>query len=419
MKIKRLFCMLVAVIAFESSTAQILNPASVLRDKVIDKANQGIEKAADDIVNGNIGKNKPKDSSNEPIQNDSQSSNTDSSPQSKKEEAIPVTLQSYSKYDFIPGEKVVFFEDFSSGNIGDFPVSWNTNGSGEVVNNNIFSGKWLSFNNYNNFVWSEATWNVPQNYTIEFDILFPEDGSANIGLIERPKPSENLEVYNSKNAFWLTNQGHSELDLGFTYEAINNEVRTLTGTSSTDETVRFNKLLHIACWITGQRIRVYVLQKKILDLPRAIEDTATRYNSIAFNGNLLISNIRVAAGLGDARSKLIKEGKLVSYGIYFDTNKDVLKPESYGALKAIADALKESPQVRINIVGHTDTDGKVDDNLALSKRRAAAVKAELVKTFGITADRIEIDGKGQTQPIAPNDNPSNKALNRRVEFIKI
>jgi outer membrane protein OmpA-like peptidoglycan-associated protein len=109
----------------------------------------------------------------------------------------------------------------------------------------------------------------------------------------------------------------------------------------------------------------------------------------------------------------------VSYGIYFDVNKDVVRPESYGTLKGIVDVMKENPEVRIKIVGHTDSDGSDAANLDLSKRRGAAVKNELVKSFSIDASRLESDGLGKTQPVAPNDTPVNKALNRRVEFIKL
>jgi outer membrane protein OmpA-like peptidoglycan-associated protein len=133
----------------------------------------------------------------------------------------------------------------------------------------------------------------------------------------------------------------------------------------------------------------------------------------------MVTNFRIAAGMPDMRSKLITEGKLVSYGIYFDVNKDVVKPESYGTLKGIADVLKENPTVRVKIVGHTDSDGADAANLDLSKRRGASVKEELVKNFGIDASRLESDGLGETKPVAPNDTPSNKALNRRVEFIKL
>jgi outer membrane protein OmpA-like peptidoglycan-associated protein len=133
----------------------------------------------------------------------------------------------------------------------------------------------------------------------------------------------------------------------------------------------------------------------------------------------MVSNIRSAVGNPDMRNKLLTEGKLVSYGIYFDVNKDLVKPESYGTLKQIAAVLTENPDVKIKIVGHTDSDGADAANLDLSKRRAASVKDELVKSFAIDGSRIETDGKGETVPIAANDTPANKALNRRVEFIKM
>ena len=136
-------------------------------------------------------------------------------------------------------------------------------------------------------------------------------------------------------------------------------------------------------------------------------------------GAAMVSNIRIAVGNPDMRNKLLTEGKLVSYGIYFDVNKDVVKPESYGTLKMIATVLKKILMFGVKIVGHTDSDGADAANLDLSKRRGASVKDELVKSFGIDASRIESDGKGETVPIATNDTPANKALNRRVEFIKL
>jgi outer membrane protein OmpA-like peptidoglycan-associated protein len=113
------------------------------------------------------------------------------------------------------------------------------------------------------------------------------------------------------------------------------------------------------------------------------------------------------------------EGRLVTYGIYFDVNKDVVKPESYGTLKVIAGILNEVPDVKIKIFGHTDSDGDDAKNMDLSKRRATSVKNELIKSFGVKANQLETDGLGETKPIAPNDTPVNKALNRRVEFIKL
>ena len=99
-------------------------------------------------------------------------------------------------------------------------------------------------------------------------------------------------------------------------------------------------------------------------------------------------------------------------------NSDRIKPESYGSLKEIAGVLTESKDLKVQIVGHTDSDGEDAANLDLSKRRAASVKTALSKEFAIDAARMDTDGKGESQPIDSNSTSSGKANNRRVEFIK-
>ena len=115
---------------------------------------------------------------------------------------------------------------------------------------------------------------------------------------------------------------------------------------------------------------------------------------------------------------ILAEGKWVRHGILFDVNSDRIKPESYGTLKELAGVLTESGDVKVVIVGHTDSDGDDAANMDLSKRRAASVKSALVSEFKIDAGRLETDGKGESQPIDKNDTPAGKANNRRVEFIK-
>ena len=181
-----------------------------------------------------------------------------------------------------------------------------------------------------------------------------------------------------------------------------------------------NQKYHISIWVQKSRLRLYMNETKLFDLPKAFPSASIKMDRIRFEeGAAMVSNVRVAAGLPDMRNKLITEGKLVTYGIYFDVNKDVVKPESYGTLKEIAAILNEVADVKVKIAGHTDSDGDDANNMDLSKRRAASVKAELVKNFGVNGDRLVTDGFGESQPVAPNDIPVNKALNRRVEFIKL
>jgi OmpA-OmpF porin, OOP family len=159
-------------------------------------------------------------------------------------------------------------------------------------------------------------------------------------------------------------------------------------------------------------------------LPKAFE-TGKNYNFLGFRtdeyyvkeNRYYISNIRLAVGAADTRNKLISEGKFVTTGILFDVNSEKIKPESYGTIKQIADVLNETPDLKVKIIGHTDSDGDDAKNLDLSKRRAAAVKSVFESEFGINGSRIETDGKGETQPAAPNTTTEGKANNRRVEFI--
>jgi len=116
---------------------------------------------------------------------------------------------------------------------------------------------------------------------------------------------------------------------------------------------------------------------------------------------------------------MLAEGKLVTYGIHFDTGSDVVLPESAPVLRQVAAYLESKPDVKLRITGHTDNVGKSPANLDLSKRRAASVANTLSSQFGIAADRFQADGKGDGQPLSSNAKPEGRAMNRRVEFSKI
>jgi OmpA-OmpF porin, OOP family len=331
-------------------------------------------------------------------------------------------FQTYSKYDFTPGEKVIFYDDFSEAAVGDFPASWNTNASGEVVTTNLFPGTWFKMTGDGSVALDEGI-KLPDNYTIEFDVIPHPSG----------KDFENLDfgfyLYSAANPKDLKEGGAVPGKVGIklqfgsqtTYSAYNEDGYTLEGADD-QAILKADTRYRLSFWVQKTRLRVYLDQVKVFDLPKVMTP-GYQYNMMRFEvwdaGEPMITNFRVATGLPDMRNKLLTEGKLVSYGMYFDVNRDVVKPESYGTLKQIADILKENPALRIRIVGYTDSDGTDAANLDLSKRRAAAVKNSLVKDFGIDAGRLESEGMGESNPVAPNDSPVNKALNRRVEFIKL
>jgi outer membrane protein OmpA-like peptidoglycan-associated protein len=110
--------------------------------------------------------------------------------------------------------------------------------------------------------------------------------------------------------------------------------------------------------------------------------------------------------------------RAVTYGIYFDFNKDTIKPESEKVLKEIVQAMTDNPTWKLTVEGHTDNIGGDAYNLDLSKRRAAAVKEALVTRYHIAADRLTTDGYGASRPVETNDTLEGRARNRRVELAR-
>jgi outer membrane protein OmpA-like peptidoglycan-associated protein len=184
-----------------------------------------------------------------------------------------------------------------------------------------------------------------------------------------------------------------------------------------------NNFVKISVWRQEGRLRVYANEDKLLDIPRFFSETSIYdfafFRSFFGECEVYITNIRYAVAGADNRNKLITEGRFVTNGILFDTNSDNIKPESGPVLKEIATTLQENPKVRVKIIGHTDSDGSDGANLVLSQKRAIAVKTALSSFYGIDASRIETDGKGESVPLNKNANASEKAQNRRVEFIKL
>lgn len=117
-------------------------------------------------------------------------------------------------------------------------------------------------------------------------------------------------------------------------------------------------------------------------------------------------------------SGLEREGHMAIYGILFDSDKAVLKPESKAALEAVAATLRKAATLKLYVIGHTDSAGPLDRNLDLSRRRATAVVNELVAVYKIAPERLKADGAGPYAPVASNRSEPGRAKNRRVELVE-
>lgn len=145
------------------------------------------------------------------------------------------------------------------------------------------------------------------------------------------------------------------------------------------------------------------------------------YGNRAYRLDIVEKEAMTQQVVADAKALLAdldRAGHAVLHGIFFDTDKAVVKPESEAALAEIARLLTDKPEITAFIVGHTDMSGGLDHNIDLSKRRAVAVAEALVTGHGIAADRLTPRGVGPLAPVASNDDESGRALNRRVELVK-
>ena len=349
------------------------------------------------------------------------------------------TVKSFSRFDFVPGEKVIYAEDFAQDAIGELPLTWNASGKGEVMTIEGKGGKWLrAFENTMYLSGNRKPFG--ENYTIEFDLMFYFEPKAKGYLLTQWKagifssgkldPADNSFLREQSEInhtlFTINNSSNG----GAVLESRARRAQTFHSNRMElgDRTGSFNKVEHYAIQVQKTRFRLWINERKVFDIPRAMNVPDTM-NQLAFflegsnyqedEVGLFISNIKIATGLPDTRHKLIDEGKFSTTGILFDVAAATIKPESGGVIKEIGTLLNEHKDVKLKIVGHTDSDGADVANLELSKKRSEAVKAALVKEFNIDESRLQTDGKGEAVPVGDNKTKEGKAQNRRVEFIKL
>lgn len=413
-----------------------------IKEKVEQKANEKTDEAIDkgaEVIEKKATEKKQDEGEDEVQKTEQKTEKSVASGNEEKQKAAEEGLKSFSKYDFVPGEKVLFYEDFSQDNVGDFPAKWNTNATGEVVTINKYPGKWLKAKNACLYV-PDFPKPFPENYTIEFDMIFNGTtegsylGNVNFMLIASANSDEYLKHPYTHHGVSPVNAAievalSNDVASRFTASCVNNDSEPVNTDLSNDILKgKYGKIVRVSISAQKQRFRVWVDGRKIYDLPKFLYPATYDIFKIGLwyfddqnpdTYEVLFSNLRFAVGLPDMRNKLLTDGRLVTHGINFDVNSDKIKPESYGTLKEIASVLKDNPTVKVKIVGHTDSDGQDAANMELSKKRSAAVKNALAAEFGIDTSRMDTDGKGESEPIADNNTIEGKANNRRVEFIKL
>ena len=333
--------------------------------------------------------------------------------------------QAYSKYDFVPGDKVIFFDDFSDTDVGEFPRKWHLKGP-QYENNTVevveYQGKRFlrsvpgnqGQQNATQYLRLNQKGDLPEKFTIEFDAILA--------------PLEAEGVNNTYYMVLMYDKDDKQLHLigGDMSPGVlelsgkqNRSMNTQTEAGKSD-----GKLHHVAVSVNGTFVKAYIDNVRVINDPDGAKRPITQVGlSMGMTGEsrsekIMFTNFRLAEGGKDIKSALATDGKIVTHGILFDTGKDVIKPESLPTLKMILGVLNDDPGLKFSIEGHTDNQGSKSINQPLSEKRASAVKAWLIDK-GIDVGRLTTKGLGDTKPLSSNDTAEGRANNRRVEFVRM
>ena len=301
----------------------------------------------------------------------------------------------WANYDFVPGDRIIFFEDFKNDNVGDFPRRFEFKGGNmEVVE--WQGGRYLRATGEGRFV-IPLPEILPDRFTIEFDYSGWQ--------------GQDLDLHFAKGD-------------GLNYVAINPYKSGVYGgdVTSAGETHQSldGRFLHARIMADGRYIKVYINQTRVANLPNGNLGRANWiWVSFPPSDTKLLGNITVAAGGKKLYDALAEQGRVATHGILFDTGSDQLRPESTPTLKQIGDMLTQHADLKLTIEGHTDNVGGDAANQALSEKRAAAVKQYLVSAYSIEAGRLATKGFGASKPVSPNTTAEGRQNNRRVELVKM
>jgi OmpA-OmpF porin, OOP family len=320
----------------------------------------------------------------------------------------PATLRpgegAWANYDFVPGETVLFAEDFAADRVGNFPRRLTfERGNLEVVE---WRGTRLlrATADRNHFL-VRLPRELPERFTIEFDVhhAHREMWTA---LMTENTPTD--VTFYPHTLFWVGSEAG---------------LRGLEAPGAEVETERpHEELVPVRITVDGGYAKMFLGEQRIANVPNA---RIVRSNTLLFvvrgtaEHPAHIGNIRVAAGGASLYDALEADGRVETQGILFDTGSDRIRPESTPTLVEIARMLQQHPSLRLRIEGHTDGVGQPAANQALSERRAAAVRAHLASGHGIDAGRLEAVGRGAAEPVDSNDTPEGRQNNRRVVLVRL
>ena len=325
-------------------------------------------------------------------------------------------FQLYTKFDFVPGQKVLYYDDLSGEEMGEFPSRWKLK-SGVFEIARVGKDPWIMASARGEISPKIMVNQLPEKYTVEFEFL------------------NRTSVYETQHYVeftWLADDGYAAARLQLfsnsrAYFYMKDDQNSEQSVSEKQIPASFASGIHtIRIMVTKSTVKCYVDNERLVNAPRTAGFVANGF-AVSFQANdedfekekMFMRNFRFAEGGKTMREQLDESGHVVTHGIYFDVNSDQIRGESYKTLADIVQMLTDDPSLRLTIEGHTDSDGEEAANLDLSQRRAESVRKYLMENGKIDGARLEAQGYGESKPIDANTTPEGKANNRRVELAKI
>ena len=320
-------------------------------------------------------------------------------------------------YEFAPGEKVIFEDNFSTDKPGAFPSKWHIGGCNNFNEPDYYNKTFwkIEKDGDEHLLVISATKRpigpiirsqnyLPDSFTVEFDFtLNGHDACAELYF----KPKGSSDTCN-EITFHLPIIGKiffsspaalpPMIEAAFTYPLNNRSWH------------------HFALAYNKRAVDVYLNKYRILSIP----DCKFSAESVSLGciAQVKYKHFKITTGKDDNTfARLLTGRKFVTHAINFEVNSSTIKPESMPFIVQLAQFLKTNPTMKLEIDGHTDSDGNAVTNRKLSNERADEVKRQLVSA-GIDSKRLTTKGFGASKPLATNTTAEGKASNRRVEFIR-
>ncbi len=383
-------------------------------DKAMDEGIEEADKAVKEGVSGDSEKEEKNNQSGEENDSSVESQNeslSDNDSGENKEE-----LKLWSKYNFVPGDKIIFEDNLAGEENGEFPSRWDLV-AGNAENAVLGDENVISFKSPNTIIkplMDRETY-LPEVFTLEFDAYFDKDSYFRTQRyqIRFFDGSSYFTFISKKKRYYIEIRPNGVImnKMGELKNIPHNIKKSFNGAWK-----------HIAIAFNKRSLKIFIDQDRFLNVPNLGYKPEMFSIGVNYDARYIkksaIKNIRLAEGGKKLYDRIIADGKFVTRGILFDVNKATIKPESMGVINKIVKLMKEHPDLKFRIEGHTDSDGDEDFNQKLSEKRAEAVKNALVNA-GIDSSRLETKGFGESKPVADNSTPEGKANNRRVEFVKI